>query len=160
MINNISGLKYSVENSFSMMEDVLNKYKVGEIYDPNDNNDEMFFFIGTCLHWIMDCLDRIENDIKYEEKEVKLVSAFRGANNLLKHNKSIIHLHTVEGGMTFPIVFPLDIPLKHHTWQRVNESEIGSKYLSQTKNYNELLCDKDIEQTMKEAIKIIDKYLI
>lgn len=158
MIKNINSLRYSINNSFSNMIEVLSKYNKASIYDASDNEYEIFYAVGTCLHWIMDCLDRIGGNFKFEDNEQKLVSSFRGANNLLKHNVNIIHLHKVDGGITFPITFPLVIPAKHRVWLKVNENQIEASYLNQIRNYNETLGDKDIQLTMELAIGIINKY--
>ena len=46
-----------------------------------EENNKLFLSVGTCLHSILDYADRV----KIEKKDEKLVSAFRYANNSLKH---------------------------------------------------------------------------
>ena len=48
--------------------------------------------LGTALHWVTDCIDRIpEKQIKDEHK--KIFSGLRFANNCLKHNRTFIKAH-------------------------------------------------------------------
>lgn len=59
----------------------------------NLNNDEIKidvnYRLGTCLHWMMDLWERVEDndEIQISQEHKTLFSAFRYANNELKHGK-------------------------------------------------------------------------
>ena len=49
----------------------------------NADDKECFFIIGTALHWVIDCIDRIP-DTQIKEEHKKLFSGLRFANKLFE----------------------------------------------------------------------------
>lgn len=128
------------------------------------NNDELKkdvnYRLGTCLHWMMDLWERVESDeeIQILQEHKVLFSAFRYANNELKHGRTLVTLYQRTGGFSFPISFPLEIPSITFRWAEIDLS--ASRYENQFKHYQALLEGKDIVETVQDAINLIDKYVI
>lgn len=128
------------------------------------NNDEIKkdvnYRLGTCLHWMMDLWERVASDEETQilQEHKALFSAFRYANNELKHGKTLVTLYQRTGGVSFPISFPLEIPPIAFRWAEIDLSL--PKYESQFKHYQDLLEGKDIVETVQDALHLIDNYVI
>lgn len=127
------------------------------------NNDELKtdvnFRLGTYLHWMMDCWERIEDNsttpITQEHKA--LFSAFRYANNELKHGENLISLYKRTGGVSFPgFSFPMIIESIEFKWAVLDISEKG--HANQFKNYQSYLESKLIIDTVIEAKEVAETY--
>lgn len=142
---------YAMIESFEKMQVETHRVLEESKYTEKEKN-ELFFAVGTCLHSILDYADRVR--INKEDK--KLISAFRYANNCLKHCIEVKDKTRQQGGLTFPIHFPLVVPKKEVVWSIVNDK--NAKYESQRDNYEKLLRGKDVIKTCKSAIEILEKY--
>ena len=89
-----------------------------------------------------------------EEEEKGLLSAFRYVNNSLKHSKEVVEITEQQGGVSFPISFPLTIPRREVVWSVVDN---GDKE-NQKKNYKKYLAGKNVIETCENIIKILEKY--
>lgn len=115
-------------------------------------HEEVYFAIGTAIHWIADCIDRIpESIVKTEDK--KLFSAIRCVNNCLKHNVNFREAHKTD--IDFPFDFPFDFGAKY-IWTDINGVEI--KMTGQKNNYDKELNGKNVHETLLEALELINKY--
>lgn len=86
MIENKNLLLYSAEKSVNAI------FKAGA---ENADTEDVYFVVGTAIHWMSDCIDRIPiAQIKEEHKQ--LFSALRFANNCLKHNITFENAHKVK----------------------------------------------------------------
>lgn len=103
----MDNLKYAMETSYAYMVEEINSILSSSIYSVEERQ-RLFYACGTCLHWILDYAERL--DITEEDK--KIISAFRFANNSLKHDRTLLEITKQTGGISFPITFPLSIPEK------------------------------------------------
>lgn len=137
---------YAINMSFENVKKVVNEVLKEEQYTEIERN-QLFYAIGTCLHWILDYAERIE----ISEEHRKFIAAFRYVNNGLKHGLNLTEISKKCGGMTFPLHFSLVIPKKEIVWKD-NE---GSIFEGQKKNYIEFLDGKNVVLTCEKAISIL-----
>lgn len=142
---------YAMIESFEKMQEETHRVLEKSKYTEKEKN-ELFFVVGTCLHSILDYADRV----RINKEDEKLISAFRYANNCLKHCIKVKDITRQQGGMTFPIHFPLVIPKKEVVWSIVSNK--NTKYQNQRDNYEKLLSGKNVIKTCKSAIEILEKY--
>lgn len=147
----MNNLLYAMTESFNKMQEEINKILAISEYTEKERN-QIFLAVGSCLHYILDYAERI--DIKEEDKS--LLSAFRYANNSLKHCVEVKSITKQQGGFSFSIHFPLVIPKKEIVWSIV---ENGDKE-NQKRNYKKFLEGNDVLETCKRMIEILEKYEI
>ena len=131
-----------------MQKEIHIVLKKSTVTDKDKN--ELFLRVGNCLHSILDYAERVE----VEEEEKGLLSAFRYVNNSLKHSKEVVEITEQQGGVSFPISFPLTIPRREVVWSVVDN---GDKE-NQKKNYKKYLAGKNVIETCENIIKILEKY--
>lgn len=140
----------SFENMQVKIHEILNMSN----YTEQERN-ALFLTVGSCLHCILDYAERI--NINEEDKGLKnLISAFRYANNSLKHNIEVTTIATQRGGMTFPIHFPLAIPKREVVWS-IKDND-NNKFENQRKKYEEYLKGRDVIETCGEVIGKLKDY--
>lgn len=137
--------------SFNQMEKKIHRILNMSQYTEKESN-ELFWAVSSCLHSILDYAERIELD----EKNKSLISAFRYANNSLKHCIEVKTIAEPRGGVAFPIHFALTIPERKVVWSIVGKED--PKYENQRIRYNEFLSGKDVIETCNYAIDILEKY--
>ncbi len=142
---------YAMTESFDQMDKKVHRILNISQYTEKESN-ELFLAVSSCLHSILDYAERIE----LEEKDISLVSAFRYANNSLKHCMEVKTIATPRGGLVFPMLFPSAIPKKKIVWSIVGNED--PKYENQRIRYKEFLSGKDVVETCKYAIDILEKY--
>lgn len=139
---------YSMEKSFVYMtkeiKEIVNMSKYAE-----EERSRLFYACGTCLHWILDVAERVE----LTGEEGRYMSAFRFANNSLKHDAELFEMVVPTGGISFPIVFPLEIEKKEIRWKKLYDN---GKYEKQFRNYEKYLKGKPVIETCKRAIEILN----
>jgi hypothetical protein len=147
---------FAMQNSFEELRATI----VNATNDLNNDNlkTEVNFRLGTYLHWMMDFWERIErNDaIQITREHKSFFSAFRYANNELKHGKNLVTLYKRTGGASFPIFFPFVIERIDFKWATLKLSE--KSYESQFTNYQTYLEDKPLLDTISEAKDIVGTY--
>lgn len=139
---------YAMTESFEKMQLEIDRVLNMTNYTEKEKND-LFLSVGTCLHSILDYADRVS--IKKENE--KLISAFRYANNSLKHCILVKDITEHQGGISFPIQFPLEIPKREIVWSIVDDG--NKKWENQRKNYERLLKGKDVVETCHDIIDIL-----
>lgn len=137
--------------SFNRMQDEIHKILDMSSHTVKEMN-ELFFVVSSCLHYILDYAERI--DIREEDKS--LLSAFRYANNSLKHCIEVKSITKQCGGLTFPMHFPLVIPKREVVWSIIDNGSMEN----QKENYKKFLEGKDVTETCKNIIEILKKYEI
>lgn len=142
---------YAMTESFSHMEKEINRILNISQYTEKESN-ELFMAVSSCLHYIMDYAERI----KLNKKDESLMSAFRYANNSLKHCIEVKSIAVTKGGVVFPVHFSLVIPKKKVVWSIINDE--NPKFKNQRINYKEFLEGKDVIETCKNAICMLEKY--
>ena len=143
---------YAMTTSFESMKEKMQIILQTNVYTNNEEN-ELFLVVGTCLHCIVDYADRVNKRIKLKTKDIKLLSSFRYANNSLKHSIEVKELTKQTGGFSFPISFPLKIPERKVVWKIVDN---GDKE-NQMKNYKNCLEGKDVIDTCEDFISALKK---
>lgn len=146
----MDNLKYAMETSYAYMVEEINSILSSSIYSVEEGQ-RLFYACGTCLHWILDYAERL--DITEEDK--KLISAFRFANNALKHDKTLLEITEQTGGLRFPIRFPAHFTARHISWKDIEDN---GKYESQYKNYVQYLKNRDVVITCREVIERLLEY--
>ncbi len=144
---------YAMIELFNQMEKKVHKILNMSQYTEKESN-ELFLAVSSCLHSILDYAERIELD----EKDKGLISAFRYANNSLKHCIEVKTIVDQRGGLTFPMHFPSAIPKRKIVWSIVDNGD--SKYENQRTRYKEFLSGKDVIETCKCVIGILEKYTL
>ena len=144
---------YSMKFAFEKMVSEIHRILEMTVYD-NKEKREIFFSVGTCLHWILDYAERI--DVK--EQDQGIMSAFKYANNSLKHSIEVNKITEEVGGFEFPIEFPFESPVREVIWSIVDDGD--KKWKNQRKNYKKFLEGKNINETCKNVIEILEKYSI
>lgn len=142
---------YAMTETFKSMQEEIHRVLNLSNFTEGENN-KLFLTVGTCLHSILDYADRV----KIKKEDEKLVSAFRYANNSLKHCIEVKDITKQNGGFTFPIEFPLVIPKKEVVWSIIDNG--GEDKKNQRNNYKKLLEGKEIIETCKNVIEILEKY--
>lgn len=81
-IENKEMLLYSMNTAYNELVEALKRADEKEVY----------FRLGSCLHWIMDCYDRVKG-IGIEKQDEEMFRAVKGANNAQKHIRQLYKLH-------------------------------------------------------------------
>lgn len=140
---------YAMTESFEKMKNEIDSILKASIYTEEEKN-RIFLSVGSCLHSILDYAERVDVD----ESDKRFVSAFRYANNSLKHDITVLKITEHEGGIEFSISFPLEIPERQIVWEIFSDGGLES----QKKNYLRFLKGKDVIGTCGEIINILKKY--
>lgn len=143
---------YSMKCSYEKMYSEIHRILDMTIYEDKEK-EEIFFAVGTCLHWILDFAARI--DIKEQDRGI--ISAFKYANNSLKHSIKVMEITEEAGGFEFPIEFPFESPEREVIWSIVDDGD--NRWEKQRKNYKEFLEGKNVNETCNNVIKILEKYM-
>ena len=131
---------------FTLLKKEIKSILAQNMYSEKERN-RIFYLVGSCLHHILDYAERSWVD----EKGRSLISAFRFANNSLKHNIQVVEITKHEGGFSFPITFPLVMPEREIVWR----IEASGKFENQEENYKKYLDGKNVIDTCGEAIEIL-----
>lgn len=142
---------YAMTESFNQMEIKVQRILNMSKYTDDESN-ELFLAVSSCLHSILNYAERI----KLDKKDESLISAFRYANNSLKHCIEIKTIVAPKSGLVFPMHFSLAIPKRKIVWSIVGKED--SKYENQRIRYKEFLSEKDVIETCKNVIDILEKY--
>ncbi|MBD5481470.1 MAG: hypothetical protein HDR15_02890 [Lachnospiraceae bacterium] len=142
---------YSMKFSFEKMSNEIHKILNMTVYD-DEGKREIFFVVGTCLHWILDYAERI--DVREQDKEI--LSAFKYANNCLKHSIEVKKITDEVGGFEFPIKIPFESPEREVIWSIVDDGD--KRWENQRKKYKKFLEGKNVNRTCKNVIGLLEKY--
>lgn len=61
-IENKEMLLYSMNKAYEELKCAMIEY--------NTNEKEVYFLLGSCLHWIMDCYERVKEIVPEEQKNI------------------------------------------------------------------------------------------
>lgn len=143
----MDNLKYAMEKSYAYMVEEINSILSGTVYSFEERQ-RLFYACGTCLHWILDYAERVN----VSEEDKKIISAFRFANNALKHDETLLEITEQIGGFTFPFSFPMEIPAKKVCWKDIEDN---GKYENQYKNYINYLYGNSVIDTCRHIMDIL-----
>jgi hypothetical protein len=119
---------------------------------------EVEYRLRNFVHALINFWERTEKKSSVNKNDKRLFSAFKHANNRIKHEISLLDMHKVEGGVEFPIQFPLMVLPLTFNWI-VDDLPIKPKFENQLKRYKELLQGKELLSSVDEVITIIEKYI-
>lgn len=135
---------YAMEHSYSVMKTEVNLILRKTDYTIEDEN-RIFYVVGMCLHAMLDYAERIQSN----DLDKDTLNAFKYANNGLKHGIELETVTKSTGGMTFPIYFPLEIPVRRIIWK----VKWDARSKQQQKMYLQYLDGKDVVSTCGEFIE-------
>lgn len=110
--------------------------------------EEVYYRIGTAVHWIVDCMDRAFACTNFNQEDKELRHAFHAANNALKHRCDLISLHKMRKGVTFPSTFPLHFGI-HYDWADISDVKLNKEF--QKEYYKKILYNRNIIPTFQSA---------
>lgn len=149
-IENKEMLLYSMEKAIEEAEKAMED-------EDNNRDDEVYYRVGTALHWIVDCFDRVsEVGIKVSDEDEKLRIALHAANNALKHKCELLKLHKAVGGTRFPMRFPMRFMKPFYVWESIENVHL--RINEQKKAYENSLYGEKISNTFSIVNTIINKY--
>lgn len=101
-----------MEHSYSEMKIEIDQILKKKDYTTEDENS-IFYAVGKCLHAMLDYAERIRSN----DLDKNTLDAFKYANNGLKHGIEVETITKPASGITFPIHFPLEIPVRRIIWK-------------------------------------------
>jgi hypothetical protein len=146
-------IQYALNRSYEEMKATLANARK----DLNNDNlkKEVNYRVGTFLHWLIDCYDRLPKQAVANPADKSFFSALHYANNQLKHDLNTIKIYERIGGYKFPIKFPRSIPAIEFRWCKYLV-EPNPRYQQQHENYVSFVQDKEIITIADRALSIID----
>ena len=134
--------------------------EISLILDNNRIEDKNLLYkkIGDVLHWIYDCIEKLD-DSNLSSEENDYITAFRGAANAQKHSKIELNFDDFINCAMFPFSLPAVFSDKGlFNWKILPNNII--RYENQIKKYNDLLANHNIIDSLKIIENIIEKNLI
>ncbi|MDX8359834.1 hypothetical protein [Cytobacillus sp. IB215316] len=125
-----------------------------------NHEQEIYTAIGETLLWTMTTNEwHQSHNPQYKRRRNKdengqLLFGLLHAYNSMKHNMEFITIHTNEGGVQFPISFPLEIPPISVHWMPAGEILDGGGY-KQKENYKRYIEGKDVLDSFKLAMDFL-----
>ena len=108
-------------------------------------------FLAATIHAFIDYADGYLDQNKNDDE----FNACRYANNVLKHNTSLVtHKKIIGGRITFPIHFPLEFPPIKVIWNYNKSVEVQSK--KQQRAFENLFAGKPIIDTLSQLMSKIE----
>ena len=147
----MNNFMYAMEHSYSVMKTEIDRILKKSDYTTEDEN-RIFYVVGMCLHAILDYAERIRSN----GLDKDMLDAFKYANNGLKHGIELETVTKSTGGMTFPIHFPLEIPVRRIIWKV--KWDARSKH--QQEMYLQHLDGKDVVSTCGKFIEQLKQFSI
>ena len=142
---------YAMEHSYSIMKTEVDQILQKSDYTTEDEN-RIFYAVGMCLHAMLDYAERIPST----ELDKDRLDAFKYANNGVKHGIELETVTKSAGGMTFPIYFPLDIPVRRIIWK----VKWDTRSKRQQEMYLQYLDGEDVVSSCGEFIEQLKQYPI
>lgn len=123
------------------------------VYNDEEKR-EIFFAVGTCLHLILDYAERVRVEANSQDK--KIISAFRYANNSLKHSIEVKGITEEIGGFEFQIKFPFESSVREVIWSSTIDGK-DKRWENQRENYKKFLEGKNVNETCNNVIEMLEK---
>lgn len=106
-------------------------------------------YINAYLMAVLGAIAAYKDTVLKGQKESDEIKACKYANNMLKHDPSIITMMVPSGGATFPISFPLEIPEINIIWKWLN---LESKHEDQKKAFKKLFVGEPVLDTLQMVL--------
>ena len=144
----MNNLMYAMEHSYSEMKIEIDQILKKKDYTTEDENS-IFYAVGKCLHAMLDYAERIRSN----DLDKNTLDAFK---NGLKHGIEVETITKPASGITFPIHFPLEIPVRRIIWK----VKWDARSKRQEEMYLKHLDGKDVVSTCGEFIEQLKEYSI
>lgn len=144
-IENKEMLLYSMNKAYEELYD-----KAG---DPNVEEREIYYRLGTAIHWLVDCYDRVK-DIGIEEQDEEIFKAIKGANNAQKHVRQLCKLHRISSS-GYPRKYPKHYEVKY-LWEDIEDVPLWNE--KEKIAYQELFRGNNIFDDLSKARLLIHEY--
>ena len=150
-----------IKNKDMLLFCVLQAYEnfVDENRRPT-NGKTAYFLLGTLLTWAVCCYERIKQTNGIPEDVKGRVRGLYFPNNCLKHNISVLNLHSLELGRTLPC--RVGDPLAEYRWADLDYVDLPQfKDMGERDRefYNTYYRGKSIERTMENHINLIKQFM-
>lgn len=131
----------------------------------SDNIDDQFIYtaIGELLLWVVttDEWHQIHGLGDYKKRRNKntdgeIIFGMRHAFNMLKHNMAFFQIHRKNGGLEFPMTFPIEKDEITVNWMPAGDV-LNGKYPEQKENYINYLEGKDVLETFSKVITFLNE---
>lgn len=144
-IENKEMLLYSMKKAYDELYNVMNSMET--------EDQEVYFRLGSCLHWIADCYDRIK-DFDIVEQDELFFKAVKAANNAQKHKKELWKLHRVSGS-GYPRRYAKHYGVKY-TWESIEN--VLLRHQNEKRAYEKLFYGENILKTLSDTKELVEKY--
>lgn len=125
------------------------------------NSENAYYLLGALLTWVICCYERIKETHTISDELHEKMRGLYFPNNCLKHNKSVLNLHSFEPGRTIPC--RVGDPLAEYRWADLDYVSLPEKYSDMSNRdkgyYNTYYRGKSIERTLEEHIRFIKNML-
>lgn len=150
-IKRLENNEYAMNSAYERLQQAIEVEREQEIYAA----------IGELLLWVLTTDKWHEKNNTYyrnirKGKERQTILGLKHAYNLMKHNMNFYKIHKKEGGVEFPIQFPLTIPEITVVWGEVIRDPSGHRK-NQEDNYNKYIEEKEIIDTFDKVIGMLRK---
>lgn len=113
-IKNKEMLLYSMNKAYEELSNAMDNADTSE--------QEVYFRLGSCLHWLIDCYDRLPHE-KHAQETMEFFEGLRGANNCLKHNRMLHKFEEAAGGNRYPRKYPYSYTA-YYVWGSIEEIKV------------------------------------
>lgn len=150
-----------IKNKDMLLFCVLKAYEsfVDENRRPT-NEENAYFLLGTLLTWVICCYERIKQVNGIPDDLKTKVRGLYFPNNCLKHNISVLKLHSWEHGRTIPC--RVGDPLAEYRWADLDYVDLP-KYKDMGNRdrelYNSYYRGKSIERTLENHVNTIKQFM-
>lgn len=117
----------------------------------------VFRKLGEALHWVGDCIERINSETLTEQED-EIFRAFMYANNQLKHDNSLYMLHIEVWSASFPTGFPYSYGPPKIVWRDFPDNGRQSSR-GKRDHYNKILLNRRIDETLNCVLSIIENHI-
>lgn len=150
MIENKEMLLYS-------MEKAIQEADIAMEADSINKDREVYYRVGSALHWIVNCFDRVsEVGIKISDEDKELKLALHAANNALKHKSELLKLHKTTGGTRLPMSFPMRFTKPFYVWESIENISLHN--VDQKEFYKDIMFGEKISDIFLKANAVVNKY--
>lgn len=106
-------------------------------------------YVNAYLMAVLAAIAAYNDTVENGREETDEIKACKYANNLLKHDPTIVTHIKPEGGITFPMSFPLTIPEIDVVWKW---QELYARSRNQNDAFKNLFAGKPVLQTLDNVL--------
>ncbi|MEC5422399.1 hypothetical protein QGM71_02700 [Virgibacillus sp. C22-A2] len=143
--------QYSSRTAYKRLKEGINTNNDHEIYAATG---ELLLWIMTTDEWHLEHGMEDYIDRRNKNKNGMLLNGMRHAYNMMKHNMGFFQIHQKEGGLKFPVRFPVNFKITVR-WVVAGEVLNGT-YPNQKQNYIKHLEGKEVIQTFSQVLTFLN----